>query len=56
MTCGGCAKSVTNALRSVDPDAHIETDPTTRKVSVTSTVDERDFLAVLEEAGYPHQK
>ncbi|MFQ6571885.1 heavy-metal-associated domain-containing protein [Pseudomonas sp. UM16] len=56
MTCGGCAKSVTNALRSVDPDARIETDPATRKVSVNSTTDERDFLAVLEEAGYPHQK
>ena len=27
MTCGGCARSVTKALLSVDPQARIETDP-----------------------------
>jgi len=56
MTCGGCAKSVTKALLSVDPQARIETDPPTRKVKVQSTVDERAFLAVLSEAGYPHKQ
>lgn len=53
MTCGGCAKSVTAALRSVDPQARIETDPPTRQVRVESALDESAFLAVLREAGYP---
>ena len=53
MTCGGCAKSVTNALQSVDADARIETDPDTREVRVETKADEAALRAVLEEAGYP---
>lgn len=53
MTCGGCAKSVTKALLSVDPQARIQTDPPAREVRVDSVVDESAFLAVLKEAGYP---
>lgn len=53
MTCGGCAKSVTKALLSVDPDARIETDPTTGEVRLDSAADEQALLAVLDEAGYP---
>ncbi len=53
MTCGGCAKSVTRALLSVDPRARIETDPPAREVRVDSDLDESVFLAVLSEAGYP---
>ena len=56
MTCGGCAKSVTKALLSVDPQARIETDPPTREVRVESTMDESAFLAVLDEAGYPDKR
>ena len=53
MSCGGCAKSVTKALRSVDANAWIETDPATREVRVDSPADEQAFLSVLEEADYP---
>jgi copper chaperone len=53
MTCGGCAKSVTKAIQSVDPAASIETDPATRKVVVTSSRARSEFEAVLVEAGYP---
>ncbi|MBI3311698.1 heavy-metal-associated domain-containing protein [Serratia quinivorans] len=53
MTCGGCAKSVTLALQSIDPQAQIATDPAARQVQVDSAQDESDFLAVLREAGYP---
>jgi len=56
MTCGGCAKSVTAALRSVDPQARIETDPPSRQVRVESALDESAFLAVLREAGYPDKQ
>ena len=56
MTCGGCAKSVTKVLLSVDPQARIETDPPTREVRVHTTLNKGAFLAVLSEAGYPDKK
>lgn len=56
MTCGGCAKSVTKALLSVDPQAHIETDPASRKVRINSAADENAFRAALIEAGYPSEE
>lgn len=56
MTCGSCAKSVTKALQSVDPQARIETDPPAREVRVESTADESAFRAALGEAGYPAEQ
>lgn len=53
MTCGGCAKSVTKALLSIDPQARIETDPPAREARIDSALDKSAFLAVLSEAGYP---
>ena len=51
MTCGGCARIVTRALLSVDPQARIETDPAAREVRVVSALEEGAFLAVLSESG-----
>lgn len=56
MTCGGCARSVTRALLSVDPQARIETDSPAREVRVDSATDESAFLTVLSEAGYPDKR
>ena len=56
MSCGGCAKSVTKALLSVDPQALIETDPPTRTARVHSALDRSAFLGVLHEAGYPDKQ
>jgi len=56
MTCGGCAKSVSRALSSVDPKARIETDPAAREVRIESSAGEQELLAVLEEAGYPAEQ
>ena len=53
MTCGGCARSVTKALQSVDPDARIETNPPAREVRVGSAHGPEAFLAALAEAGFP---
>lgn len=53
MSCGGCAKSVVAAIRSVDPKAEIATDPPNRKVDVTTSASRAEVEAVLEEAGYP---
>ncbi len=53
MHCGGCAKSVTKALQSVDASAWIQTDPAAREVRIDSSADQVALLSVLEEAGYP---
>lgn len=53
MTCGGCARSVTRAIQSVDLNARIETDPASRLVKVETAASLAAVLQVLEEAGYP---
>lgn len=53
MTCGGCARSVTKAIRSVDPDARVEADPAARTIEVETTASPADLRRVLAEAGYP---
>ena len=53
MTCGGCAKSVTKAIQSVDPNARIDTNPDARTVTVETTATLAALQQVLEEAGYP---
>jgi len=52
MTCGGCARSVTDAILSVDPAAEVTTDPPGREVTVNSQADEQALVAALAEAGY----
>ncbi len=56
MTCGGCARRVTNAILSVDPVAEVTTNPPSREVTVTTQADEHAILAALAEAGYPAER
>ena len=56
MACGGCAKSVTKALQSVDSQARIETEPSAREVRISTQADEQSLLAALKEAGYPAER
>lgn len=53
MTCGGCVRSVTKAIQSVDPVAKVSVDPNTRKVDITSERPRVEFETVLQRAGYP---
>lgn len=53
MTCGGCARSVTKAIQSVDPDAKVEANPPARAVRVETTASRAAIQQVLQEAGYP---
>ena len=53
MTCGGCARSVTAAIRAVDPAAVVETDPPARRVTVQTAATQAAIVAVLAEAGFP---
>jgi copper chaperone len=53
MTCGGCVRSVTKAIQSVDPAAKIETNPTARAVKLETIASPAAVLQALDEAGFP---
>jgi copper chaperone len=52
MTCGGCVRSVTKAIQSVDPSAEVSADPGTHKVEVKSAAARERLAAALTEVGY----
>ena len=52
MTCGGCVRSVTKAIQSVDPAAEVNADPATHKVEVRSAAPRERLAAALTEVGY----
>ncbi|MGO3741667.1 heavy-metal-associated domain-containing protein [Kerstersia sp.] len=55
MKCGGCAAAITQAIKALDPQAVVQADPASKRVSVQSAASEEALLAALEKAGYPAQ-
>jgi len=53
MTCGGCLGAVTKAIQKLDPQAQIESDLESRRITVTSGRSAEALLAALSNAGYP---
>lgn len=52
MTCGGCARGVTAAIKSVDPKAEVVTDVASRTVRVETSAKSEAIKAAVAEAGY----
>jgi copper chaperone len=52
MTCGHCANAVTQAVKSVDPDAEVKVDLPTGKVEVRTGSDPTRIAQAIEEEGY----
>ncbi len=52
MTCGGCARGVTNALHRVDAEAVVNVDLASKTVSVNSTADAQQLKQAIEKAGF----
>ncbi len=52
MSCGGCARSVTKAIQSVDPDANVTVDSDARKIEVRSSATRDQLVSALTEVGY----
>ncbi|MFZ5708480.1 MAG: heavy-metal-associated domain-containing protein [Pseudomonadota bacterium] len=52
MTCGGCVRSVTKAIQSVDPAAEVSADTGTHNVEVKSQAPRERLVAALTEVGY----
>ncbi len=53
MTCGGCARAVTAAIRNLDPAATVRADPPARIVELVTTRGESEIRAALTAAGFP---
>lgn len=52
MTCGGCARGVTAAIKSVDPAAEVVTDAPARIVRIETSANAEAIKAAVAEAGY----
>lgn len=52
MTCGGCVRGVSAAIRSVDPEAEVKADLETRRVEVQTRAPREALVAALTEAGF----
>lgn len=55
MTCGHCVSRVTEAVKSVDPDAKVIVDLPSKLVRIDSMKNIEDLSNAMEEAGYPAQ-
>ena len=52
MTCGGCARGVTAAVKSVDPAAELLIDLETHKVQVKTAASAEAVKSAIVEAGF----
>ena len=52
MTCGGCARGVTQAVKSIDPGAEVKIDLDTHKVQVTTSASAAAVKSAIAQAGF----
>lgn len=55
MACGGCVKSIKEALTALDGAVDVNADLATGIVEVTSSAEPEAIRAAIEEAGFPAQ-
>jgi copper chaperone len=53
LSCGHCARAVTEAVHGVDPDARVDVDLGGKRVKVETSAAQDHVVAALVEAGYP---
>lgn len=53
MSCGGCVKTITAAIVSIDANAKVEADTVSKQVTVETSASREDVLKALDTAGYP---
>lgn len=52
LSCGHCARAVTEAVHEVDPAAQVQVDLATKHVTVNTQAERAQVVAALAEAGY----
>lgn len=55
MTCNGCIKAITAAVRRIDPAATVSADLPTHKVEITSARPDAELAAAIDDAGFTAQ-
>jgi copper chaperone len=53
MSCGGCVRSVTKSVQSVDSNARVDVDLPGKKVRVDTQASLEAVKSAISEAGYP---
>lgn len=53
MACSACAKTITEAVHTVDPAAVVQADPKTKAVNIETQVSGEAVKQAIEAAGYP---
>ena len=53
MTCGHCVKTITQAVKSIDPGANVDADVGSKRVRIESTHPMAEITRALGDAGYP---
>lgn len=52
MTCGGCVRGVTAAIRAEDPAALVDADPDARSLHLDTVLTPEQVVALLDDAGF----
>ena len=52
MTCGGCVRSVTNALKTLDQNAQVDVTLETQNIKISTTKNENEVKEAIEDAGF----
>ena len=52
MTCGGCVRSLTHAVTTLDQTAKVEVDLASKRVQIESSAPLAALTAAIDEAGY----
>jgi copper chaperone CopZ len=50
--CDGCVKSITKAIKRVDPEAHVAVDLETKRVIIGSDAQAHEIAEAIQAAGY----
>jgi len=53
MTCGHCVKTVTATVQRLDPQARVQADLATHKVTLDTRAARADVVKALADEGYP---
>jgi copper chaperone len=53
MTCGGCARSVTRSVQTVDSNAKVDVDLKAKKVRIDTSANLDAVASAIKDAGYP---
>lgn len=52
MDCGGCVRSITEAIHQIDATAKVDANLDSKDVSITGGADAKAYASAIEDAGF----